>query len=716
METEIRTMNEQASKDVGSVRIPITSIASDDMACVSNPILVIEETNSAYHRKGDKASCQRNGGLNENRARFILKVHAFQRGARSAFLAKNLHLYPHYEILQTDLTKFRTQCEELSINFAFYPVGANKVLQTTCGSMVHLGSSIMPDLVKNSHLSQLSALIDSIDCHQTQENMCAGKCNGRKLETSNKRNSFQSHFGYAGNHSTRVVENGVARPVLKANLDDIQRQDFSTMTAIGDLMFQIRKQWDNSLDGEFLDDSATGGQRLKMAGEISVSNKIHAMTVNIVGQNLLTGVHCDNHNDGTAVGYISNMNYTLICSKTFITQNNDVISIRKIGYAKQSLTDYIRRDSKFEDIDKEEFGPWWNSQPSVRKNFIPNSTLFDPESYNINSSNYLPSSSEYQPNERNGDIILFPTFNKHVTYSSAYYDAQQLMFEANPGLERSVRKKVELILAMTPCNNAFVYRKTCEHFVKTGLPSGNICELFLNYARENFGSLTSGQWPRHQTSFNHHIEKRWIREAATTVLDIIEQCNHPTHSKPSFTTIDKMAQSISHIGGLGAQHLIHALANQELIDPLYGLEASIASSTLAWKRLRTKLNLGPSQIPAFARYISRKYGFTGKDGENILCKFATDLVREGDCTNPDEVIRHLTQPGAFDVIYASQNIVRFCTKDGDDIPRVQEIRRSDPPNLKPRYCPFDSSMIYAQCRRGANKDPFIEKKLYLLDC
>jgi hypothetical protein len=200
-----------------------------------------------------------------------------------------------------------------------------------------------------------------MECHQTQKHMCDGVYSNSKKNESHKRNAFQSHFGYAGNHSTVVTHNGVARPVLKTNLDDIQRKDFEILTAIGDIMFNIRKTILHSLKGELLDDTNDGGHRLQMARKISGKNKFHAMTVNIVGEDLMTGVHCDNHNDGTATGYKNNMNYTLITSKTFLTKNDDVISVRKIGYAKQSLTDYIRRDSKFEDIEREEFAPWWNS-------------------------------------------------------------------------------------------------------------------------------------------------------------------------------------------------------------------------------------------------------------------------------------------------------------------------------------------------------------------
>jgi hypothetical protein len=67
----------------------------------------------------------------------------------------------------------------------------------------------------------------------------------------------------------------------------------------------------------------------------------------------------------------------------------------------------------------------------------------------------------------------------------------------------------------------------------------------------------------------------------SVVLDVIEQCNHPTKAKPTYNAVEKLVLTISHIGGLGAQHLIHALANQVLIDPSYGLEATIATSTLA---------------------------------------------------------------------------------------------------------------------------------------
>jgi hypothetical protein len=432
------------SSKTHSVYSPISSIASDEHAASTNPLLVIEETTGAYNRKGDKASCQRNGGINESRARFITQVHVFQRGARSAFLANNLHVHPHYEISQNTLRTFQLRCHDLGIKMVYYPILYNKIQHTSCGSIINVSHVLLQESQKLHSLHKLAKLMDMVECSETQYKMSNKVYSSQKTADCNKRNGFQAHFGFAGNHSTRVEQNGVARPILKTNLDDIQRKDFGTLTSIADAIFIYRKEWDPTLKGHILDDSLDGGIRLRMAQEISQNNKFHAMTVSVVGDDLMTGVHCDNHNDGTVFGLRHNMNFTLINSKTFITDDGKSISIRKIGYAKQSLTDYIRRDSKFEDIDRDEFGPWWDSQPSVRKNFYPDSSLFNPESYKIDSSNYRQTILSYKPSTRDGDVVLFPTFNKHVTYSSAYYDGQQKLFDANPGLERSVQKKSSL--------------------------------------------------------------------------------------------------------------------------------------------------------------------------------------------------------------------------------------------------------------------------------
>jgi hypothetical protein len=216
-----------------SVLIPITILASEEMARLSTPLLIIEETNNHFARKGDKASCQKNGGINEARARFINCVHIFERGTRCAFLAKNLHVNPHYEISRESLDKFRSQCHDLLLDVVYYPVLYNKVIQTSCGTIVNVNNSALDYSSSPNNLHALATLIKKMKCHETQKKMIQGDYDSSVGTDTNKRNGFQSHFGFAGNHSTEVTKNGVARPILKKNLDDLQRREFVNLTLIG---------------------------------------------------------------------------------------------------------------------------------------------------------------------------------------------------------------------------------------------------------------------------------------------------------------------------------------------------------------------------------------------------------------------------------------------------------------------------------------------------
>jgi hypothetical protein len=136
------------------------------------------------------------------------------------------------------------------------------------------------------------------------------------------RNARQTHFGYTGNHSTVIISTGTSSPNLVQNLDDRQRNKFVTMTKIGHLLFDSRKENYHPVSGSFFSD---GGMREEMARLIHPDNLVHSRTESVNHYGLI-GIHCDINNDGTDEGRNANLNVTLVVHDAVMNTDGTISS------------------------------------------------------------------------------------------------------------------------------------------------------------------------------------------------------------------------------------------------------------------------------------------------------------------------------------------------------------------------------------------------------
>ena len=76
------------------------------------PLLVIQEMKSEFINKDKESSThlKHQGGLNPKHSDFISHVHVVHPCFLQLYVAKELHLHPHYSIAPTDLDLFRSHC------------------------------------------------------------------------------------------------------------------------------------------------------------------------------------------------------------------------------------------------------------------------------------------------------------------------------------------------------------------------------------------------------------------------------------------------------------------------------------------------------------------------------------------------------------------------------------------------------------------------------
>ena len=76
------------------------------------PLLVIQEMKSEFINVDKESSThlKHQGGLNPKHSDFISHVHVVHPCFLQLYVAKELHLHPHYSIAPTDLDLFRSHC------------------------------------------------------------------------------------------------------------------------------------------------------------------------------------------------------------------------------------------------------------------------------------------------------------------------------------------------------------------------------------------------------------------------------------------------------------------------------------------------------------------------------------------------------------------------------------------------------------------------------
>jgi hypothetical protein len=633
------------------------------------PYLIVEETTNRYRKDGDSKTCSNNGGLYIKRIPMIKATHVFPRSNRGVSMFCNLDVSPHWELAQDQYKPYKDRCNEVGVNCKRYSMCSNELVHTPIATYINFNSD--DDLADgfSSCVKEIYGLITELDTLSSYT---------RSLEDrtaiSTLRNAKQIHYGYTGNHSTKVNDDGTAMPNLMQNLNCEQRNKFAIMTKIGQLLFNVRQQELGGISGSFFQDN---GISAELSKTIHPDNLIPARTESI-NHNTLVGIHCDILNDGSQEGRRSNLNYTLVVHDSIMNTDGTISSSRDIGYSRSSFSDMKKRNDKVEHLYTSKFLPWLNQQPEWRTNLSITPSMFT-----------LPYWKKKGCTVRfiKENIFLVPHFNKQAMYLSAYADAI-LKLQAGIGACQPISKTtqtIEMILSIVLCNTAEVFRQVVTEIWSVTPPTGNLCVAMAQDAVEHFGSLSTGKHNRTLFSFTRDKLHLWARESGLILRNAIELYNTPGRCC-SFRSLSKMICKIPGIGHLTSQHVIILASQLTLLHPEYGNTGTMCKGTRSWKRLINHCGLSVGQIPTLHRVVAERNSWSLSVAENVICEFSGDMVPGKSIEQT--IISNLNRPKKFDAIYKDQNIIRYATYGSDGSSRMVEVRRHDGIKKNERVLPI----------------------------
>jgi hypothetical protein len=632
------------------------------------PFIVVEETTHRYRKDGDSRSCSTNGGLYIKRIPMIKETHVFPRSNRNVSMFCNLDVSPHWELPQEQYKPYKDRCVEVGVSCKSHPMCINKLVHTPIATYINFMFETTSYNGLDSSLQEIYNLITKLDNLSSYIRSLEIENNISKL-----RNSKQSHYGYTGNHSSKVNDDGTVMPNLMENLNIEQRNKFVIMTRIGHLLFESRKQQIGGLSGSFFQDNGTS---VELSKEIHTNNRIPARTESI-NHHTLVGIHCDHLNDGSADGRKSNLNYTLVVHDSIMNPDGTLSSSRDIGYSRSSFADMKKRNEKVEHVYTNKFVPWLKKQPQWRKELTITPSMF-------NSQYWQNKGSSIRVIEKN--LFLTPHFNKQAMYLSGYADAI-IKLQAGIGVCQPITKitqTIEMILAIVLCNTAEVYRLVITEIWSVNPPTGNLCVAMARDAVEHYGCLSTGKHNRTLFSFTRDKLYIWARESGIILKNAIELHNTPGR-RCSFRSLTKLICGINGIGHLTSQHIIILTSQLSLLPPEYGNTGTMCNGTRAWKRLINHCGLGAGQIPSLHRVVAERNSWSLSVAENVICEFSGDMVPG---QSADKTIEfHLSNPRKWDAIYNKQNVIRYATYGPDGESQMVEVRRHDSDRRKKRVLP-----------------------------
>ena len=189
--------------------------------------MIIEETSERYDNVTDRNLCNLQGGVHPSRVPFLEKVNVLKFSDSGAYLVKDLHRFPHYQVETARLEEFmadeafarpklipgsqKTMSKRrAAVPLRVYEPGDGWVSnETICVVNTRVPHAIDTD----SHRGEIDRLIDELDLDDLLVECIMREQKGNAINPL--RNAVQIHCGFTGNHSlSRKNSANLPRPQL----------------------------------------------------------------------------------------------------------------------------------------------------------------------------------------------------------------------------------------------------------------------------------------------------------------------------------------------------------------------------------------------------------------------------------------------------------------------------------------------------------------------
>jgi len=599
------------------------------------PLLSIEQTYASWKGMKYRRDLSEQGGLYPPRLPHIRRYCDVYRGPKGWYLASDLDSNPHYEHLPSVNADIRRVCDEARIEFKEYLSDRNYLSKDDKEFRIYNGSGDEELDRLHEQLPLTELIIETL----------------QRGERDPERNTFMHVVGYTSNMSTKV-KGGVARPTFRGPASDAAKKANIIMSNAAKHLFEPIKTNDMGIFDDPDRQSEYAGSKEAFCSEEARIEAL-AFSVQILDENLL-GIHADSHNDYTEIGRKHNYHYTVVAWYYF-TVDGVPAKFTIIGYTRASIPQAMYREELYREYFENVVLSFFERISSKRKNL--DRGIFDFDESIDRKVESMRKDGQY-------DICRPPHINKEVYYS-AYVDALlhlHTRYREFSGQAFTIYRFAEALLPIVFCNGPSQYNTILRTWAdcKENLPdlSCNYTEVYMVQALEKFKFANlcydAHGMPRHQTTFNHAVARRWIYASLKVLVKVLLKCSGDKKKRPTFEQANEELQDILHVGGLAANHILHFAALIGAIPSCYADGAIVSKTTKSSDRLR------------------EEHGITNKRGLLTFLKeqgtIGTESVAEngGVC----EALRPPDHPYG-DIIFSEQSAIYYtdpnlCAQQDDE--------------------------------------------------
>lgn len=370
------------------------------------PLFVLEKADKSIVRMNNRTKVHQQGGLYMRRLPYLSDVHVIKYSPCGAYLMDIGRLDPHYQIFAHQEEELRqtlevAQSDHPHIRVHDHPPGTCLLGGDSGGQenvrLAHKSSGQCPPAVKK--------LLEGMNF----VSFLSRAARSSVTDTDDNRGTLQYKFGFNGDHSTELGNDGNRYPTFNKGPDK------NFFTELNQEMSKLARELFDGVEGKAGSDIYNDPTRRRMNKEKGFGSEkalLEAITILVQGPGERLRIHLDAFNDDSPEGRQHNYHYTVGAWQCLNIEGIEgPTRVAVLGYSRRSVANSLHRAQVHEQFYEEHMRDYYQQMKNK------GAMEFSERLFDVSFRN-----GRRGKKNKGDDICRAPSFRKTV-YLSAFADA-----------------------------------------------------------------------------------------------------------------------------------------------------------------------------------------------------------------------------------------------------------------------------------------------------